>query len=542
MRKIVVTIFATLFAFVSYCQTSLSFYHLGRTTYQNSSLNPAWVPDNGKVFVGLPGISGVHLHVNNKLSYNEAFTKENNSQLLDIEKIIPKLQNQNMVAAQAEINLLHFGVKTNTGVTFSFFANERLEANALYPKKIVEFAWQGNDNFLDDEIKLGQVGAYANHFREFGIGIAMPVNRQLDFGIRGKYLIGFFNASTPPGATASLTTSGEYFQLDGELNNAQLRTSGKNILDGGDLGSHLVMNGNRGLAVDIGAEYKLNRYYSIAGSILDLGWINWKEDIVNYTLTDTTFRYSGVNLEDLGDVQQTLQDSLIDKFEVVETNETYRTYLPIRAYGSWIYHYDKQTDFYATVGTRLIQGQFKMLYGGGITHDFGKVFTLSASAMKLPQQFFNVGAAFALNAGPVQWYMAADQVINFSVPDAKAFDIRFGINLRFNGRDNSLSSNSSVTSYSRKKGKTVDGTLQGSKGIDTGAFLGKKVRTKKRDGIYSIIPRQKKDELEETKRQKKKVVKKSLNGREKQSGKKTTKKKVTRKSLNGRTGSKNGEE
>lgn len=541
MRKITVTIVTLFLATALFGQTSMSFYHLGRTTFQNNALNPAWVP-KGRLHVGLPVISGIHVHANNKLSYNDLFTKENNNILLDIDKGITNLQSQNFTSAHINVNLFHVGFKFPAGAFISVFANERIEADVLYPKKLMEFVWNGSDGFVDEEVKLGKIGLMASHFREIGIGYAYSVNGQIDFGIRAKYLMGFMNASLPSNATANFTSSAGFFELETELENAQLRTAGIDIYSGdeGDIGSHLISSGNTGFAIDIGGEYKLNRYYSIAGSILDLGFINWKTNVVNHTYNDTTFTYSGVNLDGVGDLVDALEDSLFDRFTEVETNESYKTWLPVRAYGSWIYHYDQYMDFYASVGMRYIQGQLKMLYGGGITRKFGRVITLSGSALKLPQQFFNVGAAFAVNGGPVQFYMAADQVINFSAPDFKAIDFRFGINIKLRERDNGLRSNSSVTSFGKGFGKSSsDGTLEGPKGIEAGSFLGKKVKNKKKDEIYAIIPKQKRPSVDTSGSQKKKKVEKqSLNKRGVLRSPKKSKK-VIKKSLNGRTGSKN---
>ena len=549
MRKLSLTILAALITTTLLGQTSMSFYHLGKETFQNNSLNPAWVP-KGRLFIGLPVISGIHLHVNNALSYNETFTKENNSILLDRDKILSNIKNQNLVSGHANISLFHVGFKFPAGAFISLFANERVEADLLFPRELLEVGIDGNDPLLGDKVKIGNVGLMASHFREIGIGYAYSVNGQIDFGIRAKYLMGFANASVPGNAKADITTNADFFQMDVNLQNAQLRTAGLDILSGdeGDIGSHLVSSGNTGFAIDIGGEYKLNRYYSISGSLLDLGWINWKTNVVNQTLTDTTFTYSGVNLDGVGDLVDALEDSLFDKFDATETNETYKTWLPVRAYGSWIYHYDRSMDFYASVGARYIQGQLKFLYGGGVTRRFGKIATLSASALKLPQQFFNVGAAFTVNGGPVQFYMAADQVINFSAPDFKAFDFRFGINLKFRERDTGLRSSSSLA---RSKGfgkSNNDGTLEGPKGIDSGSFLGKKVKSKKRDEIYSIIPRQKKPDVDTGGSPKKKVepnspagtsprkpfYKKSINQRDDIKPKKRKKKKVIKKSLTGR--------
>ncbi|MEO9871655.1 DUF5723 family protein [Ekhidna sp.] len=496
-------------------QTSVSFQHLGNATFQNNLLNPSLIPE-GRWFVGLPILSGVHVHVNNKVSYNEAFTKEANQTTINIDKILGELQNQNLLSIQANVNLLHIGYRLDSGPLVSFTANERIEGDFLYPKEMVDYVWNGNNNYLNDEVVVSKFGVRATHFREFGLGIAAPVSDQLTVGIRAKFLVGFGNISTPGNFKASLTTNGEAYQIDADWKNASLRTSGLDIYqqeDGftsSDLSSHLIMNGNTGFAIDLGGTYKLNRYYTLTGAIVDLGFINWKENINNYALGDTTFNYSGVSLADLGNIRQTLEDSLFSKFETTENSEAYRNWLPIRAHGSWIYHYSPNMDFYVTAGTRLVQRQFKMMYGGGVTYKFGRAFTASASATKLPQQFFNVGAALTAKAGPVQMYMAADQIVNFSVPDAKAIDFRFGMNFAFGQLGGGKESPSGL---SRSK-------IAGARGLDTNVFLGKKVKTKKRDGIYSIIKRQKPRELK-SRRTKRNgdVKKKSLNGR---SGKKNT--------------------
>ncbi|WP_421763610.1 DUF5723 family protein [Ekhidna sp.] len=510
MRKLSITILFLTSFFVANAQTSVSFQHLGNATFQNNLVNPSLIP-KGRLFIGLPVLSGVHVHVNNKVSYNEVFTKEADRIVVDVDKILGNLQQQNLLSSKVNINLLHIGFKTNNGVLLSFTANERVEADFVYSKELVNYVFNGNSNFLNKTVKISNVGATATHFREFGLGIAAPVNDQLTVGIRGKFLVGFINASTPSNFKATIESNGEAFQVDADWQNASLRTSGVDIYQGdeGDLGSHLLFNGNKGLALDIGGTYRLNRYYTLTGSIVDIGFINWKENIKNYALGDTTFTYSGVDLAELDDIQQTLEDSLFNKFETTENSNPYRSWLPVTAQGSWIYHYTPKLDFYVTAGSRLVQRQLKMLYGGGMTYKFGRAFTASASATKLPQQFFNIGAAITAKGGPVQMYLAADQIINFSVPDAKAFDFRFGMSFAF-GRRRTVEPESGLSRA----------PIAGAKGLDTNVFLGKKVKTKKRDGIYSIIKRQKRRDLKNKRTQRDNdVKKKSLNGR---TGKKNT--------------------
>lgn len=509
MRVYLATIL-TCSIFAISAQTSISFNNLGNATFQNNYQNPALIPREN-LFIGLPVLSGVHVHVNTKTSYNETITNEGNTTLIDVRgKILDNLQSQNLFSTHLGVNLFHVGFKTKNKGLVSFSARERLEVDFLYPRQLVDFVWNGNEQFTNRDINVAKIGIKGMHFREFGFGYATPVNEQMNFGFRAKFLVGFADISLPANFSATLRSDGEAFQVDAEWRNFALRTSGLDIYGGdeGNLGSHLLMNSNTGVGLDLGVTYHLSRAYTVTASILDIGFINWKEDIRNESLEETTFNYSGQSLDDLGSVRETIQDSLIERFNTTTTFDPYRGWLPLKGYASWIYHYSRNTDLYVSTGARLIQRQLKMLYGVGVTQKFGEIFTGNITATKLPQQFVNVGASFAVRGGPVKMYVAADQVINFSVPDAKAFDFRVGINLALG-----VKKDGSEDVFGKRK-------IAGAKGLDTNAFLGRKVKTKKREGIYSIIKRQKRRELKNKRTQRdNSVQRESLTGR---TGKKNT--------------------
>ena len=173
-------------------QTSLSFYHLGDATYQNSSLNPAYIP-NGRVFIGLPVLSGVHFHINNKFSYNDVITKEGNNNVVKISSLINNLQRQNMFSGQVNISLFHLGYRFSNGTVMSIFANERIEVDFLYPKTFMEFLWEGNTSNLGETLEIGSMGVNVIHFREIGFHIAHQLNPQLNVVARLKMLQGFLS-------------------------------------------------------------------------------------------------------------------------------------------------------------------------------------------------------------------------------------------------------------------------------------------------------------------------------------------------------------
>ena len=127
-------------------------------------------------------------------------------------------------------------------------------------------------------------------------------------GARLKYLQGIANASTS-NYTAQLTTNNIDYQLDLDLKDAALRTSGFDVLQGKstiDPVSYIIYNGNAGVSADFGMSMDVNKYVNFSASIVDLGFISWKEDITNYTIPDTVMRYSGLNLKDPSNLEQNI--------------------------------------------------------------------------------------------------------------------------------------------------------------------------------------------------------------------------------------------
>ncbi len=463
-------------------QTSVSFQHLGNTTFQNNLLNPALIPE-GKFFLGLPGLSGVHVNVNSKLSYNKTFRKEGNTVFIDTTSILNTLQNQNFLSTQANVNLLHIGYKFNSGALLSLTVNNRVEADFLFSEEIIDFVVEGNIVHADKDIDISKVGVLASHYREFGLGLALPVSDRLTVGLRAKYLMGFNNFNTPSPEKATLRSNGEAFQISTTTKNVELQSLG--IENPADV--NYFITENTGFSFDLGGSYNLTPNQTVHLSFTDIGFINWKENIENRKVSDTSIYFFGLDRIAIEEETITsLVDSLSTIFKVTENKNEYRTWLPITMRANWVYHFTPKTDVYVTVGSRYIYRQFKMLYGVGITKKFGKAFTGSVSVTKLPQQFLNLGASIAVKGGPVQLYLAVDQAANFSLTTIQSIDFRFGINLVFQGRKSR-----EAAAYLAKS------TTKGLKGYDTHFFLGKEVKTKKRDGIYSIIKRQKRRKFDE---------------------------------------------
>ncbi len=476
MRKLAHIVLLLISGFAA-AQTSLSFHHLYGETFQNANSNPALYPE-GKWFIGLPIISGVHTHFNSRLSYSDLVDNNGEEAIVNVDRALDALQSNNMLSGHATVSLFHLGRRLDNGLLLSVFANEKMEADGLYPRALAEFLFVGNGPSLGEEIDMSGTGVSATHYREIGIGFMKPVNNRLKVGARLKYYQGFFNYSTPSNLKATLLNDPATYAWDVNVENMEFRTSGLNIYqeDEGDLGSHLISPGNGGFGVDLGFEYRMNRDWSVAASMVDLGYIRWNTDVSTKVYGDTTFNYQGFDLRLNQDFEQALTDSLILKLkETSASDEAYSSLVSPKAYVTGVYHYTDDLKFMGTLGARYVSGQFKMLYGIGVTRKIGNL-KLSGNVTKLPQQFVNLGGALAVNAGPVQYYMAIDNMVNFSATKLQAIDARLGLNIVL------------FEQGQRTKEDKVKGPK--SKGIFTSSFLGKEVRTRRSKGIYSVIKKQ----------------------------------------------------
>ena len=483
MKKIIVGLHILIYAFTALAQEGTSFYHLGSATIQSTAFNASYFP-KGDFFVGLPVLSGISLYANNRFSYNDVVIKKGDINEINLNKLVSSMGAANSFSFHGTISLAHIGFRAPSGLGVSLFANERLAANFVYPKEIAEFLFKGNGDMVGQKIDIGKFGASINYYREYGLGLAYEFDGRLKVGARLKYLQGFVNLSTPHNFNATLKTSNENYQFEADWQNFQLRTAGisqfsDEAINEEDLASYFISNGNSGFAIDLGLEYKLNRYYALALAINDIGYIGWKEHIQTSGLSDSTFVYAGVELQG-GDIIDSI--SLVsDKFKVDTTYEQYTSFLPANIIGSIVYTPVNGTDVITTLNAKIIQGQINPGFGLGIRQTVSSNVIVSASVTKLPQQFFNVGLGFAAKLGPVQLYMATDKILGYSAPSIKWAQVRLGMNLVFGGAESD--------SKSGKSGTSTQGSYGNGKGVKTYSFHGQKIEAKKYEDIYTIVPK-----------------------------------------------------
>ena len=443
-----------LLTFSSFAQYGTSFYHLGNATMQSTEYNPAYFPE-GKFFLKLPG-AGMNFYLNNAFSYSDLFTKQDNGDLaVNANDLINGLGKNFYLSGDITYGLFHLGYQfgprnqpDSTGLGITLFSNIRSNFNFAAPSSFLDLLWQGNGAFIGEEQNL-PFGINSTVYLERGLGLAYSLPQSnLKLGLRLKVLNGYSNYSTPSNSKASFLTKGpeENYALEASYENIMIRSAGFVNVDDIEEGETPYLDGftdeddytsigipaNKGFAVDLGAEYKIDSNFTVALAINDLGRINWTENVFSYGVRDSSG--VGIPLFNLLDdnLDNIVEDTFSDAFDYYELNESYNTNLPTRILASLIYNpWDEKTDITATINSRIIQGELRSGFGIGINRRISPKLILSTSITKMPQHGLNMGAAISATAGFLQFYAGVDRMFGYSVYDIDWVQGQLGINLVF---------------------------------------------------------------------------------------------------------------
>jgi hypothetical protein len=305
-------------------------------------------------------------------------------------------------------------------------------------------------------------------FTEFSMGVSHALNDMITFGYRGKLLFGGANISTKK-SDILLKTSIENWTIDSKYDlNVSIPglTIGRDSAGNFDMDSIKIdedlmtpdyinaITGNFGLGVDLGIHIKPVENLTLSASILDLGYIRWK----NYTynlVQDTRFVFdpevtfeqsdSGVVTKIWGetDFGEAVLDSLENSFinNNSETETAYTTFLPVKIYLGVKYDIIDQISVSLLSRSEIYKGRLRQQLS--LAANFYPIHMVSATLNYtiMNRTFNNFGVGLALKAGPFNWYVISDNIPlayareineNIIIPHkARAVNFRIGFNLVF---------------------------------------------------------------------------------------------------------------
>jgi len=433
LRKLIPLFLSLFFVSSLFAQQELGL-HFMRNIWQSSKTNPAFTSQT-KINIGLP-----HPYYNishTGASYNDFVVYKDGENVLDIGAVIDQMDDQNQLftSVVTETFSVTFGLKN-----LKISINHAMKFNAFldYPKELVELAWNGNSQFIDQTIEIGpDIHAFA--YNEFGIGVALKI-LNIDAGARLKILTGIGDLSTERNQVSVYTDPDIYqltFTTDYLINTSSffVYNGGNDFeIDFGDPSFNDVFASNFGTAIDLGASFKI-KDINLSASIIDLGFISWKKNTVNYH-SQGTYTYEGVDIsgiirDDSISFEGAL-DSIGDILNFQETYSNYTTMLPAKIYLSGTYDVGARMTFGALIYSEFYRGKVYPAFAVSARARFGNILSIGASYAIRNKTYDNFGINATIKLGPVQIFAVSDNIISAFQPyDSRNANLRFGINLMF---------------------------------------------------------------------------------------------------------------
>lgn len=420
--------------------------HYMNTLPQVVNNNPAFIP-RYKYAVGVPISSLYEGYTNSGFSYNDLVTRQDGQVKANFTGWLSKLPQSTFITAAAGADLFRLGMKINPKIYLSANVTGKSYGMGLLPKDMASLFVNGNAAYVNSVANVSPKLDGLSYL-ETAVGAAYQVDSKLTIGGKLKILKGVTNLTTEVSDVSIAVDENYGITASAGVN---VKTSGINSLTNGDYQiSNEIKNymKNGGLAVDLGATYRLLNKLTLNASIIDLGSIKWKTNLYQYTLdkATATYTFSGIDADQLvngtaNDYMEAQKDSISKKFEMQEgPGSAYRTMLPAKFYLGGNYEIMKNLNVGAVFFAESFRGRFSPGWTTSINKNFGKFVSGTLSYTMSNHSFNNFGAGLALNLAPVQLYVVGDNLLkipsslivnknlNEYINNAQVINIRFGLN------------------------------------------------------------------------------------------------------------------
>ena len=434
LRKLIPLILTFFFVSSSFAQQELGL-HFMKNIWQSSKTNPAFTTQSN-IHFSIPSFYYNISHTG--ATYNDFVIKNDKGEnVLDMGAVIDQMEAQNQLFSSVETETFSFSIGVKN-LKLSF--NHAIKFNTFldYPKELVQLAWNGNSQFVDQTVSIGP-DAQAFAYNEFGVGVAGKLFN-VSAGARLKILTGIGDVSTER-TRAEVYTDPDVYQLtfttDYLINTSSFFSyeGGEDFeIDFGEASFNDLFASNLGTAIDLGATFKVGNV-DLSASVVDLGFIGWKKLSKNYH-SQGTYTYDGVDIsgiirDDSISFAGAL-DSIGEVLDFKETNRNYTTMLPTKVYLSASYDLGVNWSFGGLFYTEIYRGKVYPAIAASARARFGKILSIGATYAIRNKTYDNLGLNATVKLGPVQFFGVSDNVIAAFKPyDSRNSNLRFGVNLLF---------------------------------------------------------------------------------------------------------------
>ena len=276
-------------------------YFLEGYTYRHL-MNPAFEPERN--YVSIPGIGNINMGTQSNVGLNTFLYPYGNGKLttfmnsaVSSDEFLGKLKDNNRINMNMNLTLLSVGFRAWGGFN-TFDVSLRSNTSLNLPRGLFEFMKVGMDG-TNPVYEMDGLGISSNNYAEIALGHSHQINERLRIGAKVKALLGLGNASIKMTDMKVQMAENQWMvQANGELNASvkglTLPTKGESgktlnnpseatLIDWDNMDIDSPGLSGYGMAVDLGATYKLLDNLTLSAALLDLGFISWSNTIKGAT-------------------------------------------------------------------------------------------------------------------------------------------------------------------------------------------------------------------------------------------------------------------
>jgi hypothetical protein len=420
-------------------QRDLTLYNMSNLS-QSMSVNPAFRP-KANVFINLPSASVGF--TNSGFGAADLFTPAQTSFITD-DSFFKTMKSLNTLQFQGKIDVFGFGFRVKKNY-FTFGVSNSFSVGFDYTPDFLQLLLQGNGGSLAGKrANFDGLGINAYDYTTVAFGYNREINDKLVVGGTVKVLSG----------VANITTSNSTLGFSTGVNGTSIGFDGSAFIRSSNLGmvldttkktsfpiASLYNCSNLGLALDLGATYKFSEKINLSASIIDLGYISWKDDVRNYELKKFAYTFNGVDaskiLTDTANVMRKVTDTLSNSFKTEQSNTTYKTSLATRFYIGGTYNFNKYFNAGILWYSQIVKNQYHPALVISTSVNVKSWLTASVNYGMYANSYSNVGFGLSLRGGPLQFYVMSDNILApFNLGGTRTASVRLGLNLVFGkGKD-----------------------------------------------------------------------------------------------------------
>lgn len=425
-------------------QVSRSAYFLQHLPTSNV-LNPAFHPDY-KYYVNLPVVSSLYLGFESPVTFDQ-LTGEwegGDSLYIDREGIMNALDSKNYFSFEYydELGRVGFGVEKHY---FHISMAKVFSTKFSFEEELVALFLYGNadERFFGKTMHLDGTGLNLNLYQEIALGYSYQLNDKLALGTHLKYLNGAMNIWTKKAEISLYTNDQPNFPLTASsdilVNASSSISSIDNMIDQIEGYKWFNFTRNHGFGFDLGLNMEASDKFSFSASVVNIGWIWWKEDAKNFKSVNPgkEFTFGGFDIAEFlseGSFNDSLglTDTLQNHFQLEETFSPYTSHLDPKVYIGGTWHLNAIHEIGAMVRTDIIEERIVPSLTLNYLYSFKSLFKLYGNYSIIANNYMNIGVGFSMKMGPVQFYVLNDMAYGLYKPrDARHYNFQFGVNFLF---------------------------------------------------------------------------------------------------------------